>query len=205
MGTAAHAEAVEDARSPALWLVLALIIEQPSHGYELSQRYEVRFGEFLALSKSSLYAVLERLRDAEMIEQIVLEPTGQPRKQHGLRRSYRATRAGAQAYRRWVAERMSDDPQRPQLLGRIASAGLLGLDALLEVVDRYESECLQAMKALPTADPEDAQADATELVESLVVDQLRREMRARVDWAIYARRILRAYAQRLAVERAEES
>ncbi len=196
---------VEDGRSPAAWLVLALIIEQPSHGYEIYQRYELRFGRFLSTSKPTLYAILGRLRDAGMTEAIVLEPTGRSLKQHELRRSYRATRAGVQAYRRWVAERMRDDPHQSQLLGRIASTGLLGLDAVLEVIDRYERECVRAMKVLPASDPETAHGDIAELVESLVVDQQRREMRARIDWAIHARRVLRVYAQRTTVERTGES
>jgi DNA-binding PadR family transcriptional regulator len=195
--------AVEDMQPLAAWLVLALIIEQPSHGYEIHQRYELRFGGFLPTSKPRLYAILNRLLDAGMIELIVLEPIGRPRKQHGLRRSYRATRAGAQAFRCWFAERMKDDPQRPQLLARIASAGTLGLEAVLGVIDRYESGCTQVMKALPTSDPEDAQGGVAELVESLEVDRQRREMKARIDWAVYARRILRARAQRLAAERTE--
>lgn len=186
-------------------MVLALVLEQPSHGYEIHQRYELRFGGFLPTSRPSLYAILNRLREAGLIESIVLEPTGRSRKQHDLRRSYRATRTGAQAFRRWVAERMRDDPERLGLLARIASVGFLGLDAVLGVVDRYESDCMRAMKALPTSDPEGAHGGVAELVESLVVDQHRREMRARIDWAKHARRILRAYATRSAAGPTGES
>jgi DNA-binding PadR family transcriptional regulator len=197
--------AVEATWSPSVWLVLALIIEQPSHGYETYQRYEARFGGFFPTSRPALYATLGRLREAGMIEPIVLEPIGRSRKQHDSRRSYRGTRAGVHAYRRWVAERMRDDPDRPQFLGRIASTGLLGPHALMEVVDRYEDECTQAMKVLPTADPEAVHGDVSELVEALVLDQQRREMRASLDWAVHARRILRAHMKRIAAEQAEGS
>jgi DNA-binding PadR family transcriptional regulator len=97
----AAGEAV-DAGSLAAWLVLGLIIQQPSHGYELYQRFE-RFGAVLPLSRSSVYAVLDRLRERGMVEEIDLEPVGPVSRKRESRRSYRATAVGASAYRRWVA------------------------------------------------------------------------------------------------------
>jgi DNA-binding PadR family transcriptional regulator len=184
--------------SLSVWLVLALVIESPSHGYELYQRYELRFGGLSPRTKPSVYKVLRRLEDIEMIEPIMIESAGRPRRQHDSRRSYRATRKGAQAFRRWVAERMQDDPDRLGLLARVASICFLGAGAALEVIDRYESDCVQEMKALPASDPEGEHRGIAELVESLVVDQRRREVRARIDWAIHARRVLQAHAGRRA-------
>ncbi len=187
--------------SPVAWLVLALVIEQPSHGYELGQRYERRFGSFAALSVPRVYAALDRLRDGGMIEPIVLKPVEPAGKQHLMRRSYRATRAGVEAYRRWVAERLRDDPYRPQLLGRVASVGVLGVDAVLGVLDEYERLCLEELRTLPTDSEQLEQGGATlqQLTEALVVDQQRRELRARHEWAIHARRLLEAH-RRLAAE-----
>jgi DNA-binding PadR family transcriptional regulator len=185
-------------------MVLALVLEKPSHGYEIHRRYEWRFGGFLPTSRPSVYAILDRLRSAGMIESIVLEPTGSSRKQHELRRSYRATRKGAQAFRGWVAERMSEDQERLELLARIASVGFLGLDAVLSVLDRYEGDCMRVMKALPTSDPEAPHGGVAELIKSLVADHRRRLVRARIDGAIYARRVLRAHAERSTAEQAEE-
>jgi DNA-binding PadR family transcriptional regulator len=200
---------VDDARTPAPWLVLALVIEQPSHGYEISQRYERRFGSLQPMSVPRLYAALDRLRDAGMIEPIVLKPVKPAVKQHLMRRSYRATRPGVQAYHAWVAERMRDDPQRPQLLGRIAAVGLLGLDAVLDVIDRYQRECMEELRALPTDSErlETGRSSLEELTEYLVNDQQRRELRARHDWAVHARRILQAHQRASArgAKRAEET
>lgn len=191
----ARGKAADEARSPVTWLVLALLIERPSHGYEVSQRYDERFGSFAALSVPRIYAAIDRLRDAGMIEPIVLDPAKATRKQHLMRRSYRATAAGAQAYRRWVAERMRDDPQRPQLLARIASVGWLGLEAVLEVIDRYDRACTEELRSLPTDSDqlELGRCSPEELTEYLVTDQQRRELRARHDWATHARRVLQAH------------
>jgi len=185
---------VEDPWSPAVWLVLALVIEQASHGYEISQRYQRRFGSFVSMSVPRVYAALDRLRDTGLIEPIALKPTQASRKRQLMRRSYRATEAGAEAYRYWVAERMKDDSQRPQLLGRIASAGLFGIDGVLDVVDRFQGECMEELRALGPASErsESGGASLEELTERLVVDQKRRELRARIDWAAHARQVLKA-------------
>jgi DNA-binding PadR family transcriptional regulator len=189
-----RARASEDLRSTAAWLVLALLIEQPSHGYELSQRYDARFGSFAALSVPRIYAALDRLRDEAMIEAVVLDSAQPVPKQHLMRRSYRATAAGVQAYRVWVAERLRDDPQRPQLLARIASAGALGLSGVMEVIDRYERSCIEELQALPTDLPELERGEASleELARFLVVDQQRRELNARREWAVHARGVVQA-------------
>jgi DNA-binding PadR family transcriptional regulator len=201
----APAGAAEGALSLSAWLVLALVIERPSHGYELYQRYELRFGGLSPRSKPSVYSLLARLEESGMIEPIVIESSGRARRQHDSRRSYRATGTGARAFRCWVAERMRDDSDRLELLARIASICFLGADAVLEVIDRYESDCVQEMKALPAFDPEDEHCEVAKLVEALVVDQRRREVRARIDWAVHARRALQAQAASLAAERTEES
>ncbi len=192
------ARASDDARSPVPWLVLALLIEQPSHGYEISRRYDERFGSFAALSVPRIYAALDRLRDTGLIEPIVLNAAEPARKQHLMRRSYRATPGGAEAYTRWVSERMHDDPQRPQLLARIASAGSLGLDSVLEVIERYERACVEELRALPTDSEglELGECSLEELTEFLVTDQQRRELAARREWAIHARRAVEAHKRR---------
>jgi DNA-binding PadR family transcriptional regulator len=202
-----RARAVEDQRSSGVWLVLALVIEQPSHGYEISQRYERRFGSFRSMSVPRVYGALDRLRDAGMIEPIAVKPVKPARKQHLMRRSYQATDAGARAYRRWVAEEMRDDPQRPLLLARMASVGVLGIDAVLDVIDCYERECIEELRALPThSEPlQSGRSSLEELTESLVIDQQRRELRARHDWAVHARDIVEAHKQRLAAESTERA
>jgi DNA-binding PadR family transcriptional regulator len=41
--------------------VLALVIERPSYGYELYERFGRRFGEFLPASQGNVYDALKRL------------------------------------------------------------------------------------------------------------------------------------------------
>jgi DNA-binding PadR family transcriptional regulator len=194
----------EDVLLPSAWLVLALLIEQPSHGYEISQRYQRRFGSFVPLTVPRVYGALDRLREAGMIEPVATRAKSAS-KQARMRRSFRPTKEGAEAYRRWLGEQMRDDPRRPQLLGRIVSAGLLGIDALLDVVDRYQRDSMQELAALPAASDrlESGRASLEELTESLIVDQQRRELRARNDWAAHAREVLEAHAEAVSAQGSE--
>ena len=189
-------KAGDETRSPVTWLVLGLLLEQPSHGYELSQRYEERFGTFAAMSVPRVYAALDRLRDNNLIEAVALDTAKPVPKQHLMRRSYRVTAAGVKAYRAWVAERILDDPQRAQLLARIASAGTLGLDGVLDVIDRYERACLEELQALPTEIPADGEMTSDQLAQALIADQQRRELNARREWAVHARALVQAQIAR---------
>jgi DNA-binding PadR family transcriptional regulator len=184
----------DDARAAAIWLTLGLIIEQPTHGYELSQRYQHRFGPFVPVNLPRLYRALDRLLETGMIEPLPLSTRKSTPKQHRMRRSFRATEAGVEAYRSWVAERIRDDSQHHALLGQIAATGLLGIDGLLDVIDRYQRECIERLRSLPpdSEQLETGGAAVDELMESLAIDQQRRELSARHEWAVHARQVLAA-------------
>jgi DNA-binding PadR family transcriptional regulator len=183
--------------SPQSWLVLGLVIERPSHGYEIVRRYEDRFAWLLPISSSSVYGALERLRRDGLLEEIAEEePVEDARSRN--RRCLRATRPGAQAYRAWLAGQMRDNPQRFELLGRLASSAVLGVRGAVDVLDRFESECIAELKALPLLDERvgAGECDAGELARWLAVDRERRSLRADLDWAADARRAVLLHAQR---------
>lgn len=85
--TPGSGRAGEDGRSQAYWLILGLVIDEPSHGYEISRRYESRFGELVPLTVPRVYAALDRLRDDGLIEPVALEESPEVPKQHLMRRS----------------------------------------------------------------------------------------------------------------------
>lgn len=176
------------------YTVLGLLIEKPSYGYEVSERLERRFGDLVeGSSQSNIYAVLKRLEREAMIERTGIEVAsgteGRPRIY------FRATGNGAGLFRGWLAERMRDDQGRSELLRRLVALGVRRVDAMLEVIDRYEQECMEAQRAVkpeqegssPTADRE------TELIKDLLAEERRRTLAAQVGWADYARSRVRAY------------
>ncbi len=97
-------------RSQVACAVLGLVIEKPSHGYEIGQRFDRRFGGFLSVGRSSIYAALASLMDAGLIEKMAGRSTTGVSRGAKAGASYRATAPGARAYREWLAERVRNDP-----------------------------------------------------------------------------------------------
>ena len=136
-------------RSQLTTMVLGLVIEKPSHGYEIGLRFEDRFGGFLRAGRSSIYPALQRLVHDGLIEKMPAASTmTAARRGAKAGACYRATAQGARAYRAWLAERFRSDPQRVEMLGRMALAGVHSVEAALDFLDRYEQACVREARTL---------------------------------------------------------
>jgi DNA-binding PadR family transcriptional regulator len=191
-------------RSQVACAVLGLVIEKPSHGYEIGQRFERRFGGFLSAGRSSIYAALGTLMEASLIEKMSTRSTTGVSRGAKAGAPYRATAGGARAYRAWLAERLRNDPQRVEMLGRMMLAGVHSVEAALDFIARYERECIRDAQELerPSAGATPAGEDSVgDLVERLLIEERRRMIDAQLAWITYARAELRASgagSQRLA-------
>jgi DNA-binding PadR family transcriptional regulator len=181
-------------RSTVNWAVLGLLIERPSYGYELSQRFERRFGELLRVGTSHIYAALNSLEKEGLIEPMPSQNRTLKRRQPKIH--YRATPDGARAYRGWLGKRMRDDSQRVELLGRLLSAGQLDTDAMLALVERYERECLEEASRVSLPSPDGSGTAAHTLAERLVAEERRLALHGQLMWVEYARREIVALAER---------
>jgi len=190
-------------RSPVNYAVLGLVIEKPSYGYELLQRLRARYGELLEVSSPShVYVALDRLQREQLIvhhdPSVSEEPAepGAPARQPKV--TYRATAEGAVVYRQWLAERLRDDEERVELLGRLVSTGARNLDALGDLLDRYELECVAASQKMPLTDRSDGATEhERDFVRRLVTEERRFVLEAQLRWIDYAREELRERAARL--------
>jgi len=193
-------------RSAVNWAVLGLVIERPSYGYELFQRLERRYGGVLDPPISQIYAALNALERAELIEPLPLEERD-GEADDGLRPSarrqpkvhYRATASGARAFREWVAEQMRDDPRHVELLRRVAGTAAAGVDrvgTMRALVDAYERACVEEASKLPLPPARSAATPAVaagELVERLVLAARRGLLDAHFAWIAYARKEIDAF------------
>lgn len=191
------------------WAVLGLVLERPSYGYELFQRLGRRYEGVLEPPISQIYAALDALERAALIEplpeaeiaQVAIEEAGRSRARRQPKVHYRATASGARAFRAWVAERMRDDPQHVELLRRLAAAGGAGFDqvgVMHELVDHYERGCVEEASRLPLPRARSAAtpaAAAGELVERLMLAARRGLLDAQFAWIDYARKEIDAFAQ----------
>jgi DNA-binding PadR family transcriptional regulator len=157
-------------------VILALVIEKPSYGYELHERFERRFGEFLSTSLANIYDVLSRLEGDEYVE-----VAGRSGARGRPRINFQATAKGVETNLSWLVERLRDDPQRLALMSRLASTSLRRADAMLKVIDGFLEEC--SLEARQIATPE---CDG-DLLGELLVEQRRRVVAAQLEWGAYAR------------------
>ena len=181
-------------RSPVIWAVLGLVIEKPSYGYEIAVRFERRFSPLMSISPSNIYTTLDRLVDLGLVEH-VKGRTGtvshRQRRQH-----YMSTALGARAYRDWLGLRLREDPQRIGILVRLSSICIRGPEALLELLDRFEVECVEEAQRPARASREavDRPDLMPALIGRLVGSQRRLVLSAQIEWVQEAKDEVRRYA-----------
>lgn len=187
-------------RSPVNFAVLGLVIERPSYGYELLKRLQSRYDGLLEVrSPSHVYAALDRLQREGLVEGLTVAAAGDEAPARQPKVNYRATAAGAFEYRQWLAERLHDDEERVELLGRLIAVGVRDLDGLGDLLDRYDAQCVAATQRMPLADRAAAEAGAespAEFVRRLVAEERRFVLEGQLRWIDYAREELRARAAR---------
>jgi DNA-binding PadR family transcriptional regulator len=157
-------------------IVLALVIEKPSYGYEIHRRFERRFGGFLSTSLASVYDALSRLEEDGHVE-----VAGRSGARGRPRVNFRATARGIEIHLSWLAERLREDPRRYELLSRLASTYLRRLDAKLKVIDCFLEESSQEARQIAIPECDD------DLLRDLLIELRRRMVTAQLEWGTYAR------------------
>jgi DNA-binding PadR family transcriptional regulator len=191
-------EGIADERpSPVVTAVLALVIERPSYGYELSQRFDQRFGALYPVSRSRIYQVLNQLLEQGLIEQMPVELELQNRRQP--KPHYRATPEGARSHRDWMAAAIRDDPRREELLRRLLATGARDARAMLQIVDSYERVCLDEMARSSTGDGAPSSSEpalGARLRDLLLAEEHRLVHEMRLNFIAFARRQISAEIDR---------
>jgi DNA-binding PadR family transcriptional regulator len=179
-------------RSQVNWALLGLVIQRPSYGYELVQRFQRIYDDALELSSvSQIYTALDTLARRGLIEEIPPEgPLGLPTRQP--KPHYRATVEGVQSYRQWLTAHVQDERRRSRLFAR-QLAMLPAPDALV-VLDCYEQACLAEACATPVGAGEGSAEEGGGLVARLEAEDARRVLDARLPWIAYARMQFSAHA-----------
>jgi DNA-binding PadR family transcriptional regulator len=123
--------------------LLALLEQEPAHGYTLKQRYDDRFARTRPLAFGQVYAALSRFETKGWAEVTEVEVVDGPE-----RKRYRITEDGVEAVTEWVYT-----PQQPtefamsNLYTRVSVALTSGRSAS-EVLDRQRVQHLARMREL---------------------------------------------------------
>jgi DNA-binding PadR family transcriptional regulator len=129
---------------------LALIVERPSHGYELTSRLNRRLGPTWQIEPKQIYPILDDLTRAGLVTFSGEPNPGRPRQ---LRVVYHPTERAPEALHRWLRSELELAPLRPDVIARIASATPGDAQQLLRVLDEYEAELLRLLGVTDEADP----------------------------------------------------
>jgi DNA-binding PadR family transcriptional regulator len=180
----AYSQPIGALRSSVAWALLGLVIERPSYGYELMQRFRRTYGDALALgSAKQLYNALQTLRVRSLIEELDASRLESTHTRHP-RPHYRATDEGVRAYEDWLLVQMEEERQRSRLFAR--QLAMLEPAAALQVLDEYEREWLtRADEASPAETTREA------LAERLVEGEEQTALEVRIAWIEYARNELK--------------
>ncbi|GAB3196482.1 PadR family transcriptional regulator [Nocardioides hungaricus] len=123
--------------------LLALLEQEPAHGYTLKQRYDDRFSRTRPLAFGQVYAALSRFERNGWAEILDVEVAEGPE-----RKRYRVTPTGVETVDAWVYS-----PQQPaefamsNLCTRVSVALTSGRSAA-EVLDRQRTQHLARMREL---------------------------------------------------------
>lgn len=200
-------------RSPVNWALLGLVIQRPSYGYELVQRFERTFGDALELSSpSQIYTALDTLARRSLIEMMPPEEAEAPHERQP-KPHYRATAEGARGYEQWLICQLRQERRRSRMFAQ--QLAMLAPQAALRVLDRCEQAFLkEASATLPTgaghrahttraalaADRGEGNSEHSDLPGGLTARLLAEEERlaigARLGWIDYARRELKTLVSR---------
>lgn len=129
---------------------LALIAEQPGHGYELAHRLNRRLGPTWQIEPKSIYPILDDLARSRLVVAIDETSADRPRQSRTV---YHATDHAQTALRRWMQSGLEMAPVRPDVIARLASASPGDAQELLRLLDDYEAELLRLLEANDDADP----------------------------------------------------
>lgn len=184
---------VQAMRSPLNWALLGLVIQRPSYGYELVQRFERTYEDALELSSpSQIYTAIDTLMRRSMIEEMPTdsdpaEVVRQP-KVH-----YRATAEGVKSYGEWLISQAQEERRRSRLFAH--QFAVLAPEDALAFVERYKQACLEQARSTRSEPSSDPSSDgAAGLAARLLSEEERLTVDARLAWIEYARRELGAQA-----------
>ena len=124
--------------------VLALLADQPAHGYEIKRGLEERFGAVIApLNAGQVYTTLQRLTRDELVADDAVAQSGRPDK-----RVYRLTDAGREALQEWLGAPSAPTRLRDDFFMKLTFARTMGIADPAELIARQRAAYLRSLGEL---------------------------------------------------------
>ncbi|HXB64633.1 MAG TPA: helix-turn-helix transcriptional regulator [Solirubrobacteraceae bacterium] len=177
--------------SPVNWALLGLVIERPSYGHELYQRFQRVYAGVLPLSgESHVYAALNALEGRGLIAEIPGSRSGRQPKPR-----YQATQSGLDDYIAWLVAEVDAERRRQELWVRQLAIFANNPSTALDVLGRFERMYLKGAGRVGDRPGGSGVGSRDELIERLVGEHQRNVDGARIKWLGSARDAFEARAE----------
>ena len=157
--------------------LLALLVQQPRHGYELKVAFEKTMGSLWPeINIGQVYTTLSRLERDALVTSHVVDSTGE----RTDKRVYELTPAGLAALKDWLAQPSESIQIKNEFFVKLALTQVMDLEEAKDLIARQRREYLQAMRILDdlSANP----ASDANLVSSLLLEGALLYLRAGLEW-----------------------
>jgi DNA-binding PadR family transcriptional regulator len=136
-------------RSPLRAVVLAVVLERPGHGYQIAAYLRWRLGPSWRIYAKHLYPVLEALEESGLVwsEDVPAKARNGGIQSDKDRKMYYPTPAAEPARADWIRAPISLGLMRPDIHARLIFSRPDEAPLLLEVLDEYEREVIEAVEA----------------------------------------------------------
>jgi DNA-binding PadR family transcriptional regulator len=187
---AARENAGKAMRSPIYWALLGLVIERPSYGLELANRFERVYADVLHISgPSHVYPAIDTLKGRGLIEVVPGTEVGrQPKTQ------YRATPFGVRSYEERLVAHVDEERRRQELWVR--ELGVFAGDpaAALGVIGRFERRYLERAGQIGRAPEGSIVGSRAALIDELVAERHRLAAGGMLSWFRFAQEMFEGRA-----------
>lgn len=168
--------------------VLAALVEQPAHGYDLTTRLNRRLGPVHNVDARRVYEVLEQLEKDGLATCSEEHAASAP---HRARRVFSATDDGRDTHAGWLADRQSPPLARADIHVLVAFSGPEQAEQLLATLEEYELDCIEMLERTGALEVQHAswRSRMIGLGRAAVAEQLQAELR----WITRVRREIEEY------------
>jgi DNA-binding PadR family transcriptional regulator len=128
------------------YILLGLLHQRPMHGYDLHKEIATRQGIALiwSIKQSQLYALLDKLESQGMLASTLV-----PGEAHPMRKEFRLTESGEQAFHTWMKSPVSHPRlMRQDFLARLYFASQTNPQAAAQLIHEQQAVCRDWLEGL---------------------------------------------------------
>ncbi len=168
--------------SEVYWAVLGLVIERPSYGLELYNRYQRVYADLLPVSgESHIYKGLDEMERRRLIETIPGVGMGRQPKPH-----YRATALGIRSFEDRCVERMGAQRRNQEMCVRQLAIFADNPETAVRLLGRFRREYLEAAGEIGSRRVGSRVDSRGAFIDELVDEQQRIEAGGMLSWLRFA-------------------